>query len=93
MKKEVNKYIVTILGESYTLLSDESEQDVRKASNQVDILMNEIAHKAPHISNHDRAILVALKLALALVNLESESENNEQFLKNLIHSIESENMV
>jgi cell division protein ZapA len=90
MKQEVKKYTVTIFGESYTLLGDESELDVVKAASHVDTLMKEIVNTAPHINNYNRAVLTALKLALRIVTLESEREINKQVFKKLIDHIDLE---
>ncbi len=88
MKQEVRKYTISILGESYTLLSDESESDVIQAAHHVDTLMRELVQKIPHAGNYDKAILAALTLSLRIVTLESERENSKQALKTMIDHIE-----
>lgn len=88
MKFEVKKYTVTILGQPYTVVSDESESDVIKASAAVNSLMTEIAHKAPHINNYDRAVLTALKLALSATTLEAEREKSNVILHNILKTID-----
>lgn len=93
MKQEIKKYTVTIFGESYTLLGDESESDVVKAAYTVDMLMKEVIHKAPHTGNYNRAVLTALKLALQVITLESDRENSRQTVKKLIDQIEYEKVI
>lgn len=88
MKSEVKKYTVTILGEPYTVVSDELESDIVTASTLVNSLMQEIAHRASHNSNYDRAVLTALKLALSVTRLESEQEKNNIFLDKMIKVID-----
>ena len=88
MKQEVKRYTVSILGDSYTLLSDESEIDVLQATSRVDAIMKELTEKIPHVSNYDKAILATLNLALRIVALESERENSQISLAKMIDSLE-----
>ncbi len=88
MKQEIRKFTVTILNEPYTLLGDESETSVIDASGKVDGLMKEIGYNAPHVSNYHKAVLVALKLSLQLLALETEQKNNMQMIKKCINDIE-----
>jgi cell division protein ZapA (FtsZ GTPase activity inhibitor) len=91
--KHVKKYTVTIFGEAYTLVGDESEADVVKASYVVDTIMREILNKTPHTGSYHVAVLTALKLSLQLITLESVQENNKQAVKKLIDQIEHEKMI
>lgn len=91
MKQEMKKYTVTIVGQTYTLLGDESEVDVIRAASKVDSFMKEIVQKSSHTNNnYNGAVLAALKLALQVVALESEQENGTQALKKLIDYIDYE---
>jgi cell division protein ZapA (FtsZ GTPase activity inhibitor) len=83
MVNEAKKYTVTILGTSYTLRSDESEQHVFHAGALVDSLVNEIVAKADKLEDKQIAVLAALKLASKLLHLESimlQTKEVEQFL-------------
>lgn len=88
MKQEFRKYTVTILQEPYTLIGDESESDVLEASRRVDALMQEITSKAPQSTNHHKAVLTALKLALKLIALELEQKNTLHMVKKCLDALE-----
>jgi cell division protein ZapA (FtsZ GTPase activity inhibitor) len=63
MKKEIQSYSVVILGDTYTIASNESEEHVAQAANNVHILMQEYVSKMPHVPLKTIAIFAALKLA------------------------------
>lgn len=71
MKKEIHNYSVVILGDTYTIASDESEEHVAEAANYVHILMQEYMSKAPHIPLKTMAIFAALKLASTVLQREA----------------------
>lgn len=71
MKKEIHNYTVVILGDSYTIASDESEEHVAEAANYVHMLMQEYVSKAPHIPLKTIAVFAALKLASTVLQHES----------------------
>lgn len=86
MIPELKKYQINILGESYTILSDESEQEISKTVSYVDSLMKDVAGKTGAASEKV-AVLVALKLAQKLLTLEAEQEAvkfKEQNILNLL---------
>jgi cell division protein ZapA (FtsZ GTPase activity inhibitor) len=60
---KVKKYKVTIFGESYFLLSDESEEQLITSAQLVDSLMRQIADKSQVTDSKRIAVLVALQLA------------------------------
>ncbi|MBA3953973.1 cell division protein ZapA [Candidatus Dependentiae bacterium] len=59
----VTKYKVSIFGESYFLVSDESQEHVNAAALLVDSCMREIAEKSQITESKRIAVLVALQLA------------------------------
>ncbi len=62
MEKNIARRIkVTIAGELYTLLSDESEDQVQSAADEVDILMGDIARRSGIIDTRKVAVLAALQ--------------------------------
>ncbi len=72
MSNEVKKYKVSIFGETYTLVSDETDEQIIAAAHAVDILMREISEKS-HLADPKRiSILAALQLASQLKMIESE---------------------
>lgn len=57
------KYTVTILGQKYSLVSDEPEELIMRAAEIVNGLMAEITQRATSIDTAKVAVLVSLKLA------------------------------
>jgi len=70
MKKEIHNYPVIMLGDTYTVASDESEEHVVEAANYVHMCMQEYAAKASHLPVKTIAILTALKLASVVLKQE-----------------------
>lgn len=79
MKKEIRSYSVVILGDTYTIASDEPEEHVVEAANYVHILMQEYVSKMAHIPLKTVAVLAALKLASTV--LKHEVALQEQAVK------------
>lgn len=77
MNAQSKTYKVTIFGEQYTFMSDESEQHVAFVAHIVDSTMQEIAQKMPRIPSSKIAVLVALQLASKFTH---EQENNKRSL-------------
>ena len=89
MKPEVKKYTITVFGDSYTIISDESEECILNAAIQIDQLMKEIAAKAPDMQAQKIAILAALKVALAMQAITLEHNQTKVAIKNLIQTMPS----
>lgn len=79
MKNEAKKYKVCIFHHEYTVVSDESQEQVKKAAELVDTLMKDIATKAPSAEEHTISVLAALRIAHDL--LASESIANDRASK------------
>lgn len=81
----VTKYKVSIFGESYYLVSDESQEHITSAARLVDSCMREIAEKSQITESKRIAVLVALQLASkALTNkdiLDRQQEQSEKLLQ------------
>jgi cell division protein ZapA len=73
MNTSAKKYKVTIFGESYTLVSDESEKHIVDAALQVDKLMSDIA-RAGVTDVKKVAVLVALQFSSELKHLKQDLE-------------------
>ena len=62
MEKNIARRIkVTIAGELYSLLSDEPEDQVQSAADEVDTLMGDIARRSGIIDTRKIAVLAALQ--------------------------------
>jgi len=57
------KYIVTILGQKYSLVSDEPEELIMRSAEIVNGLMAEITQRSSTVDSTKVAVLVSLKLA------------------------------
>ena len=80
MNADTKRYKVTILGEIYSLISDEAEELVLQAAQIVDERMANIADKLQLHDEKKVSVLAALQLASELLRLEAEHE--KQSLKN-----------
>lgn len=69
-----NKVIVKILGQDYTIVSDETREYIQKLSNYVDDKMVEIAEKNKKLSTAMIAVLTALNIADEYYKLLEEYE-------------------
>jgi cell division protein ZapA (FtsZ GTPase activity inhibitor) len=78
MNIEKRKLKIEIFNDQYSLVSDEKEADVLKASLIVDKLMREIADRSSLQDEKKIAVLAALKIASKLVDLENSLQYYEQ---------------
>lgn len=70
MISAVQKYKITILGQSYTLVSDEVEQDIHAATKLVDATLQKLAAQSSTSDVNKLTLLAALEIALKQVQLE-----------------------
>lgn len=80
MNVETKRYKVTIMRESYSLISDEAEDTISRAARLVDERMALIAEKAQITDEKKVAVLAALQFASELLRL--EIERDKQVVKN-----------
>jgi cell division protein ZapA (FtsZ GTPase activity inhibitor) len=71
MKKEICNYSVVILDDTYTIVSDESEDHVMNAANYVHILMQDYVKKMPHVPLKTLAVFTSLQLASLVLKHEA----------------------
>lgn len=67
-----------IFDKEYTIVSDESEEQVKKTAYLVDSLMREIVGHAKKLPEERIAVLAALRLASKLLTIESREEQEER---------------
>jgi len=72
MTNSLNKHKVTIFGEGYHLVSDETDEHIAQAGFLVDSLMREIAEKSHGTDVKKIAVLTALKYASATIHLKQQ---------------------
>ena len=75
-----NRVTMTICGQDYTLVADESAAYMQKVGALVDQKMTELMDSA-HVSRHDAAVLAAINLADELYKQQDGSENLRRQLK------------
>ena len=75
-----NRVTMTICGQDYTLVDDESAAYMQKVGALVDQKMTELMDSA-HVSRHDAAVLAAINLADELYKQQDGSENLRRQLK------------
>ncbi len=68
---QAKRFDIQIYGETYTIISDESEQKVLEVAKQVDELMRAIAQRTGSSDLKKIAVLTALKLATSQSALEA----------------------
>lgn len=78
MKRDVESYRVVILGDEYTIMSDEPEEHIIKAANYTHALMQEIVQKAPYALPKTVAVLAALRLASKVINAEERTKKRDE---------------
>ncbi len=83
-------YKVTIFGDQYTLVSDDSEQHILHISEMVDSIMKEVAQKTKLSDAKKFAVYAALQLASKLATMETTSKMNMQAQEELLNKIEQE---
>jgi len=84
---EAKRIEVLLYGESYSVLSDESEARVLEIAKQVDELMRLIARRTGLSDVKKIAVLTALKLATSQHKLEEEAANYKKSCEQLIASV------
>ena len=75
-----NRVTMTICGQDYPLVADESAAYMQKVGALVDQKMTELMDSA-HVSRHDAAVLAAINLADELYKQQDGSENLRRQLK------------
>ncbi len=90
MKNEKKNYRVQIFGDEYTVISDESENQVIQAATLIDSLMHEIIQNAQLTDPKKIAVFAALRIASKLLDCEQslETDNNKKVA--LVEYIEQE---
>jgi len=89
MMQDLKKYQVNIFGESYTILSDESQKEINDTAAYVDSLMRETAGKSSADAKKV-AVFVALKIAKKMLELEAEKNRLQETEASLIKMIDEQ---
>lgn len=87
---KTNNYKLSIFGEHYCVVSDESPDAVQKAALLVDGVIKEISAKAAHVEEKRIAVLAALQMASRIISLESAITENQARQHKLVDRMENE---
>lgn len=91
---EAKKYKVSLFDETYSFVSDEPEERVRKGFILVESLVSEISDKAgPSVSQRHVAILALIKTAIQLQSVEEELGKYKQQEEELLKVFELSNQL
>ena len=90
MTREAKKYNLTILGQAYTIVSDEPESLVMNAASLIDSMMKEIVQKGKHLDGQKAAVLTALQYASKFLAQETTLESIAKRERELLSTIERE---
>ncbi len=84
---EAKRIEVLLYGESYSVISDESEEKVLEVAKQVDELMRLIARRTGLSDVKKIAVLAALKFATSQRKLEDDTASYSRACENLINLV------
>ena len=87
---KLRKYQISILGESYFLVSDESEKHLISAAELVDGYVKEIIKKYPDTNLNKIGILVALQFASRSLKAKETIEHFQEYSDKLLSFIDME---
>lgn len=85
---QAKRFDIQLYGETYTIISDESEQRVLEIAKNVDELMRAIAQRTGSSDLKKIAVLTALKLATSQRSLEAVTFEQAQACLKLASKIE-----
>ncbi len=78
MNSQLKKYKAHILGDTYSIVSDEKESFILESVQSVDSVMREISEKMPAMDKQKVAVLAALKIASGKIQLEHFIEEEKK---------------
>ena len=78
MNSQMKKYKAHILGDTYSIVSDEKESFILESVQSVDSVMREISEKMPAMDKQKVAVLAALKIASGKIQLEHFIEEEKK---------------
>ncbi len=87
MMYEKKRYTVRILGDDYTIVSDETDNHVMASAKQVDELMADIIGKVPSASTQKVAVLAALRIASDLLHAHKQRQESDSKIEACIEKL------
>jgi len=88
--ESINKYTISLFGESYTIVSDENEEHLLATSDRLDQMMKDVSRESGITDYRRVAVLAALQLASNVQKLEQQIEDYDSKGQQLVEHIERE---
>jgi cell division protein ZapA (FtsZ GTPase activity inhibitor) len=90
---EKKSYKVSIFGDTYSLVSDETEDHLMRSAQLVDSLMNQIGQHVQGTQSHNArakqcAVLTALQIASQFLRIQADSNESDRKHKDLLQLLE-----
>ncbi len=92
MSKELKKYKVTIAGESYFLVSDESEERIMRVAKHVNDQMRTIAQSGLADDPQRLAVLVALQSTSKMMEQGELLQQHQEYTQRMLELLSGEEM-
>lgn len=86
----IRKYHVSVLDDTYSLISDEPEDHVRHAVELVDTCMRKLASKSSDIDIKKIAVLVAIQLASKTIISRNDGHEMHACIDRLVQQIDEQ---
>ncbi len=83
MTKDAKKYKITIFGDSFTIVTDESEEHIMHAALRVETQMKELAERLGATDVKRLAMLASFQIVSKLLHLELYLEQENQLASKL----------
>ena len=87
---DIDKYTVSLFGESYQIVSDENEEHLVETSQRVDQMMQDVSRESGITDYRRVAVLAALQLASNVQKLEQQIDDYDSKGQQLVEHIERE---
>ncbi len=90
---EKKSYKVSIFGDTYSLVSDETEAHLAQSAQLIDSLMNQIGQQIPAMQSHNArakqcAVLAALQIASTLLRTQAAWDESQHKQNDLVLLLE-----
>ena len=88
MADSSRRYVVSILGNSYTIVSDEDQAHVKRVGAYLDAIMQEIASQVGAEKRDTVIILAALKIASKLLHVEQDANTYTTKIREVVQKVD-----
>lgn len=88
MNESVKRYDVTIGGQTYSLRTDGSQEEIAQAAVMIETALNQLVAQAPGVDARKVAVMVALQMAHKLVIAQAMQSRCHNHASELIDQVE-----